>query len=63
MNASIREGDSIMPCHPPGKSSANDTWQPPGRLGDAKPIGGGLSEFRVDYGPGYRLYSCSTAVV
>ncbi|GGU53713.1 addiction module antitoxin RelB [Pseudomonas sp. FFUP_PS_473] len=27
-----------------------------GNLGDAKPIGDGLSEARIDYGPGYRVY-------
>jgi putative addiction module killer protein len=26
-----------------------------GNLGDAKPLGGGLSEMRVHYGPGYRV--------
>jgi putative addiction module killer protein len=27
-----------------------------GLLGDVKPVGEGISELRVDYGPGYRLY-------
>ncbi len=27
-----------------------------GNAGDTKPIGEGLSELRIDYGPGYRVY-------
>lgn len=32
-----------------------------GLYGDVKPLGGGISELRVDYGPGYRVYFTETA--
>jgi putative addiction module killer protein len=27
-----------------------------GNLGDVRPVGAGISEMRIDYGPGYRVY-------
>lgn len=44
----------VVPCH---RTDAARILRPStGNPGDVKPVGHGISEMRVDYGPGYRVY-------
>ena len=33
-----------------------------GKMGSAKPVGEGVYEKKIDYGPGYRLYYCKKGI-
>jgi len=48
--AKIRDRQARM------KVAARMTSIEQGNLGDAKSVGGTVSEMRINYGPGYRLY-------
>jgi putative addiction module killer protein len=39
-----------------GKIAARIARLRMGNAGDVKPVGKGISELRIDYGPGYRVY-------
>ena len=47
---------SLMDGRARAKITARISRLADGNPGDAKPVGGGISEMRIHYGPGYRLY-------
>jgi len=48
--------DSLRDIHARARVQARIERLAAGNPGDVKPIGEGVSELRIDYGPGYRVY-------
>jgi len=48
--------DSLLDRRAQAKIAARLDRLAAGNLGDCKPVGQGVSELRIDYGPGYRVY-------
>jgi putative addiction module killer protein len=48
--------DSLSDVRARGRVLARIERLAAGNPGDVKPVGEGVSELRVDYGPGYRVY-------
>jgi putative addiction module killer protein len=45
--------------NPKGRIASRISRLEHGNAGDVRSVGGGVSEMRVDYGPGYRVYCVS----
>lgn len=48
--------DGLRDIHARARVQARIERLAAGNPGDAKPVGEGVSELRIDYGPGYRVY-------
>jgi len=48
--------DSLADQRAVGRINARIARLQSGLLGDVKPVGAGVSELRISYGPGYRVY-------
>ena len=56
-------GVGLPGCATVARIASRIVWIERGALGDVKSLGGGLSEFKIDYGPGYRLYAAQRGAV
>ena len=48
--------DSLRDIHARARVQARVERLAAGNPGDVRPVGEGVSELRIDYGPGYRVY-------
>ena len=48
--------DELRDIHARGRVQARIERLATGNPGDVRPVGEGVSELRIDYGPGYRVY-------
>ena len=48
--------DGLRDIHARARVQARVERLAAGNSGDVKPVGEGVSELRIDYGPGYRVY-------
>jgi len=48
--------DNLRDIHARARVQARIERPAAGNAGDVKPVGKGVSELRIDYGPGYRVY-------
>ncbi len=48
--------DDLRDIHARARVQARIERLATGNAGDVKPVGEGVSELRIDYGPGYRVY-------
>jgi putative addiction module killer protein len=48
--------DGLRDIHARARVQARIDRLGEGNAGDVKPVGEGVSELRIDYGPGYRVY-------
>ena len=48
--------DRLQDIHARARVQARIERLAGGHAGDVKPVGEGVSELRIDYGPGYRVY-------
>ena len=48
--------DGLRNIHARARVQARIERLATGNPGDVKPVGAGVSEMRIDYGPGYRVY-------